>query len=61
MELKKVNAIVSKGYAKKDEISKKEVRKFTPTKWLTASAAGLVTLLYTSHKNSIHKIGIVFQ
>lgn len=60
MELKKVNAVVSKGYAKKDEISKKEVRKFTPTKWLTASAAGLVTLLYTSPKNSIHKIGIVF-
>lgn len=60
MELKKVNEVGAKGYAKKDEISKKEVKKFTPTKWLTASATGLVTLLYTSPKNSIHKIGIVF-
>ena len=60
MELKKVNKVVSKGYAKKDEISKKEIKKFTPAKWIAASAAGIVTLLYTSPKNSIHKIGIVF-
>ena len=60
MELKKVNKVVSKGYAKKDEISKKELKKFTPVKWLTASSIGLVTLLYTSPKNSIHKIGVVF-
>lgn len=60
MELKKVNAIASKGYAKKDKISKKEVKKYTPTKWIVASATGLVTLLYTSPKNSIHRIGIVF-
>lgn len=60
MQLKRVDEEVSKRYAKKDEILRKEVKKFTPTKWLVASSAGLVTLLYTSPSNSIHKIGIVF-
>jgi amino acid transporter len=60
MELKKVNNVISKGYAKKDEISKKEIKKFIPSKWIAASSAGLVTLFYTSPKNGLQKIGIVF-
>lgn len=59
MELKRVNENISKNYAKKDEISRNEVKKATPMKWIVASSAGLVTLLYTSPKTSIHKIGVV--
>lgn len=60
MELKKVNQETSRMYAKKDEITNKEMKKFTPSKWLTASAAGLVTLMYSSPSGSAHKIGVVF-
>ena len=60
MELKRVSEVTSKEYAKKDEISKRKIKQFTPVKWLSASAAGIVTLLYTSPRNSIHKIGVVF-
>lgn len=60
MELKRVKEVELKGYAKKDEISRKELKKFTPTKWIVASTAGLVTLFYTSPKNGIQKIGVVF-
>ncbi len=60
MELKKIIDEEEKGYAKKDEITKKEMKKFTPKKWITASVAGLVTLLYASPKNGIQKIGVVF-
>lgn len=52
--------MLRKRYAKKNEISKREIKKYTPTKWITASAMGIVTLLYTSPKNSIRKIGVVF-
>ncbi len=60
MELKKVSSVEVKRYAKKNEISKKEMKKFTPQKWLLASATGIVTLMYASPKNSIHQIGVVF-
>ncbi len=60
MELKRVMDNEEKGYAKKNEINKKELKKFVPAKWIIASSTGIVTLLYSSPKNSIHKIGVVF-
>ena len=60
MELKRVSNYSNKEYAKKEEITKKELKNNTPVKWITASALGLATLLYTSPKSSIHKIGVVF-
>ena len=60
MELKRVSNYTNKEYAKKEEITKKELKNNTPAKWITASALGLATLLYTSPKSSIHKIGVVF-
>ena len=60
MELKKVNEVSPRAYAKKNDITREEVKKFTPEKWIVASAVGLVTLMYTSPNWSIHKIGVVF-
>ena len=60
MELKKVNEVSPRAYAKKNDITREEVKKFTPEKWIVASAVGLVTLMYTSPDWSIHKIGVVF-
>ena len=59
MELKRVNEITKKNYAKINEISKNEIKKYTPMKWIVASSAGLVTLMYTNVRNSIHRIGVV--
>ena len=59
MELRKVVGQDVKEYAKKESITKTQLKKVTPNKWIAASAAGLVTLLYTSPKNSINKIGVV--
>ena len=59
MELKKVNQEIARNYAKKNEISKKEIKMYTPEKWIVDSSTGLVTLLYTNARNSIHKIGVV--
>ena len=60
MELKKVNEVSPRAYAKKNDITRKEVKESTPEKWIVASALGLVTLMYTSPDWSIHKIGVVF-
>ena len=60
MELKKVSNYTKKEYAKKEEITKKELKNNTPVKWITASALGLTTLIYNSPKSSIHRIGVVF-
>ena len=59
MELKKVNQETNKNYAKKNEISKGEIKNYIPSKWLIASTTGLVSLLYTNARSSIHKIGVV--
>ena len=60
MELKKVTTETTKNYAKKEEITKKDLKKFTPYKWIVAASSGIVTLFYTSPKRSIHQIGVVF-
>ncbi len=60
MELKKVTTETTQNYAKKEEITKKDLKKFTPYKWIVAASAGIVTLFYTSPKRSIHQIGVVF-
>ena len=60
MELKKVSNKTVKNYAKIEQITKKELKKATPHKWIVAAAAGIVTLFYTSPKRSIHQIGVVF-
>ena len=60
MELRKVNDNYTRKYAKNDEITKEELKKFTPKKWLTASAIGLATIFYTSPKDSPLRIGVVF-
>ncbi|MGN1331057.1 MAG: hypothetical protein ACI4VN_07000 [Clostridia bacterium] len=60
MELKKVTTQTNKNYAKKENITKKELKSATPNKWIVAASAGIVTLFYTSPKTSIYQIGVVF-
>ena len=60
MEFKKVTGNASREYAKVDEITKKELKSAIPKKWIVASGAGVVTLLYSSPKFSPLKIGVVF-
>ena len=59
MELKKVVNQEKKDYAKKGEVSKKELKSFVPNKWVVASAAGLTVLFYSSPRFSINSIGVV--
>ena len=60
MELKKREEAVKKEYAKKDEISTKELKKFTPHKWVVASALGITSLFYANPNSIFGSIGVVF-
>ena len=60
MELKKRDEVIKREYAQKDEISKNEVKKFTPKKWLIASSLGVVTLFYANPNGIFGSIGVVF-
>jgi hypothetical protein len=60
MELKKREEVSQIEYAKKDEISTKELKKFTPHKWIVASAVGVATLIYANPKSLLGSIGVVF-
>ena len=59
MEFKKVTGDATRGYAKASEVTKKDLKGLLPEKWIVASSAGLVTLMYSS-KFSPLKIGVVF-
>ncbi len=60
MELKKVNSPAIRNYAKKEEVSKKDLKKATPHKWIVAASTGIITLFYASPKRSIYHIGVIF-
>ena len=60
MELKKKEIIKERQYAKKGEISKNELKKNSPQKWLIASSLGIVSLFYSNPKSVFGTIGVVF-
>ncbi len=60
MELKKREIINEREYAKKNEVSKSEVKNTIPKKWLVASSIGIVTLLYSNPNSIFGHIGVVF-
>ncbi len=60
MELKKRDIINEREYAKKNEVSKNEVKNTIPKKWLVASSIGIVTLLYSNPSSIFGHIGVVF-
>lgn len=60
MELKKVEKQEIKGYAKKNEITEKEMKKAVPKKWVAASALGIATLLFSGSSSGLSRIGVVF-
>lgn len=60
MELKKVSNQINKNYAKKEQVTKKDLRKSVPQKWIVAASAGLVTLFFKTSEKSIYQIGVVF-
>ncbi len=60
MELKKRETINEREYAKKNEVSKREVKNTIPKKWLVASSVGIVTLLYSNPNSIFGHIGVVF-
>lgn len=60
MELKKVEKQEAKNYAKKKEVTEKEMKQAVPKKWVAASALGMATLMYTASSVGERKLGVVF-
>ncbi len=60
MELKKKEISKERQYAKKGEVSKSELKKNSPKKWLVASSLGIASLFYSNPKSIFGTIGVVF-
>ena len=60
MELKSVSKASTRNYAKKEDVSKKDLKASTPQKWIVAASTGIVTLFYSSSNKSLNQVGVVF-
>ena len=59
MELRKVEKNVECKYAKRKDISKRDLKKFVPNKWMKIGLMSTFFATYSSLKEGIIKIGIV--
>ena len=59
MELRKVEKKVECKYAKRNDISKSDLKKFVPNKWMKIGLMSTFFATYSSLKEGIIKIGIV--